>query len=228
MAGPVSASPLGVAVLISGTGSNLKTLIDAQRVGALDIDIRCVISNRATAPGLKHAETAAIPHFIIDAHSTGDGRAQDRAITARLGDGRIGLVVLAGYMRILGTAPVERFAGRMINLHPSLLPAYPGLDTYRRVLAAGDREHGASIHFVTPELDGGPVISQVRIPVRRDDDDRSLAARLAPREHRLLVATVELFAQRRVEMVGGQVALDAEILPRPLLLGDDDQFDRNR
>jgi phosphoribosylglycinamide formyltransferase-1 len=141
-------------------------------------------------------------------------------------DGKdVELVVLAGYMSILGARLVDRYAGRMINLHPSLLPLYPGLDTYRRALAAGDREHGASIHFVTAELDSGPVISQVRIPVLPGDTTRELAARLGPREHELLRATVELFTERRVELHADAVVLDGQRLTQPLLLNEKNHFD---
>lgn len=218
----MSHRPLRVAVLISGTGSNLKTLIDAAHSGRLNIEISQVISNRSEAPGLDHARDAGIETRVIAAS---DRSAQDRAIARCLDGKKVELVVLAGYMSILGTGLVARYAGRMINLHPSLLPLYPGLDTYRRVLAAGDREHGASIHFVTAELDSGPVISQVRIPVLRGDTDRELAARLAPREHDLLRATVELFTERRVEMHSTAVVLDGQRLTRPLLLNEQNHFD---
>ena len=128
-------------------------------------------------------------------------------------------------MRILGSDLVQRFPGPMINLHPSLLPLYPGLHTYERVLAARDREHGASIHFVTTELDGGPVISQVRIAVLPHDDPDTLAARLATREHSLLTATVELFTHKRVKMRPGSVLLDEQRLQQPLVLNADNAFE---
>lgn len=216
--------PLPVAVLISGTGSNLATLIRARDEGRLDIDLRMVISNRAKAPGLDHARNGGVPITVINAETAGGGGKQDEEIAACLEACGAELVVLAGYMRILGAEIAERFAGRMINLHPSLLPKYPGLDTYSQVLATSDTEHGSSIHFVTAELDGGPVISQVRIPILDDDDPQSLAARLGPNEHRLLVATVELFVHRRVKMHPEGVSLDGKRLQRPLLLDDDDTF----
>lgn len=218
----MSHRPLRVAVLISGTGSNLKTLIDGARSGRLNIEISQVISNRAEAPGLGHARDAGIETRVIAAS---DRSGQDRAIARCLGGSEVELVVLAGYMSILDARLVARYAGRMINLHPSLLPLYPGLDTYRRALAAGDREHGASIHFVTAELDSGPVISQVRIPLLPGDTARELAARLGPREHELLRATVELFTEQRVELHAGAVVLDGQRLTQPLLLNEQNRFD---
>jgi phosphoribosylglycinamide formyltransferase-1 len=218
----MSHRPLRVAVLISGTGSNLKTLIDAARSGRLNIEISQVISSRSEAPGLRHARDAGIETAMIAAS---DRSGQDRAVTRCLDGKDVELVVLAGYMSILGARLVDRYAGRMINLHPSLLPLYPGLDTYRRALAAGDREHGASIHFVTAELDSGPVISQVRIPVLPGDTTRELAARLGPREHELLRATVELFTERRVELHADAVVLDGQRLTQPLLLNEKNHFD---
>jgi phosphoribosylglycinamide formyltransferase-1 len=221
----VSHAALPVAVLISGTGSNLKALIDARDAGRLDIDLCMVVSNRPEAPGLQHARNGRVPFTIINAETAGGADRQDAEIAACLDRCGAELVVLAGYMRILGAGIVERFAGRMINLHPSLLPSYPGLDTYSRVLATADTEHGSSIHFVTAELDGGPVISQVRIPILEGDDPHSLAARLGPNEHRLLLATVELFTRHRVKMGSEGVLMDGIRLQRPLLLNDDDSLE---
>lgn len=217
-------SPLSVAVLISGTGSNLRALIDAMRSGRLDITIPHVISNRREAPGLQHARQAGIPCSIFDLETTGKGPPLDRAIQRCLDPVDPDLIVLAGYMRILGSELVRHFDGRIINLHPSLLPKYPGLDTYRRVLAAGDPVHGSSMHFVTEGLDDGPLITQVRIPVLPDDTPQSLAARLGPEEHRLIVATVELFTRHRVVKGPEGVLIDGKALQRPLLLHSDDRL----
>jgi phosphoribosylglycinamide formyltransferase-1 len=214
---------LRIAVLISGTGSNLKALVDAQAAGQLDLDIVHVISNRAEAPGLDHARNAGIPYSVIDKTSAGES-GEDEAVARCLREVDPDLVLLSGYMRILGAELVSEFAGRMINQHPSLLPRYKGLHTYRRVLAAGDAQHGASLHFVTAELDGGPIIAQTRIPVENDDDEQTLAARLGPLEHRLLRAVMELFSLRRVRMGGdesrGAVLVDGEPLQQPLELID--------
>jgi len=207
---------LSLAVLISGTGSNLKALIDAMQAGRLDVDIVRVISNRAEARGLDHARAAGIPVSVFG----GKGEALDAAIGDCLEDTAPDLVVLAGYMRILGPGLVRRFSGRIINLHPSLLPRYPGLDTYRRALEAGDREHGSSMHFVTEGLDDGPLIGQAHIPVLPGDDATALAGRLGPVEHRLIVATVELFTRHRVEMGQGCVLLDGQRMEHPLKLND--------
>ena len=133
-------------------------------------------------------------------------------------------MVLAGYMRILGCEMVARFRGKIINLHPSLLPKYPGLDTYRKALDAGDAEHGSSMHFVTEGLDDGPLISQAKIPVLPGDDPESLARRLGPVEHRLVVATVELFTRRKVEVSPDGVWVDGELSAGPMMLNEDDQL----
>jgi phosphoribosylglycinamide formyltransferase-1 len=215
---------LRTTVLISGSGSNLQALIDARDAGELPIDIVQVISNEPGARGLLRAQQAGIATTILE-HRAFDRREDfDRALALLAAAGAPELVVLAGFMRIVGPAVVETFRGRMINLHPSLLPKYRGTDTYRRALEAGDRQHGASIHFVTEELDGGPVISQVVVPVLAGDDAASLAARLAPLEHRLVVATVELFAAGRVECSDACVLFDGQALAQPLRLQSDDRL----
>jgi phosphoribosylglycinamide formyltransferase-1 len=219
----MNSPPLAVAVLISGTGSNLKALIDAKNAGLLKLEICLVISNRESAPGLEHARRDNIPCRIIN---PGNCENQDAAISSCLSEHGVELVILAGYMRIVGDELLDAFNGKMINLHPSLLPCYPGLNTYQQVIDAGDSEHGASIHFVSNILDGGPVISQVRIPVYDDDEPSSLAARLAPNEHRLLIATVELFIHRRVNMNSQSVQLDSNLLTHPLQLNSGNTFDQ--
>lgn len=217
--------PLSVAVLISGTGSNLKALIDAAETGRLTLDFRVVISNRADAPGLQYAHAAGIPVKVISIREAGSRELQEEQVAHWLHQSGAELVVLAGYMLILSETLVRPFVGRMINLHPSLLPLYPGLNTYERALENADQEHGSSIHFVTAELDGGPVISQVRIPVLPDDTPAELARRLGPNEHRLVIATVELFTQRRVNMLSDGVKLDGVSLEQPLSLNIEDQFE---
>ncbi len=207
-----------VCILISGSGSNLQALIDARDDKRIDIDIVSVISNRADARGLERANKASIPTSILEHQVFADRNEFDRALAVLIGAGNPHLVILAGFMRIIGPGVLDPFNGRIINLHPSLLPLYRGTDTYQRALDAGDREHGASIHFVTGELDGGPVISQVRIPVLAGDDRHKLAARLAPMEHRLLVATIEFFTRHRVESRNAEVFVDESRLSRPLLL----------
>lgn len=216
---------LRAAVLISGTGSNLKALITAVEEQGLALNIVRVVSNRAHAPGIEHARAAGIPVSVISHKDFPDRQAHDEAVMEALQADEVELIVLAGYMRILGEAFTSRYEGRMINLHPALLPLYKGLDTYNRVLEAGDAQTGASIHFVTAGLDSGPVISQVRIPVIPGDDADSLATRLHPEEHRLVVATVELFCQRKVHYEHGKVYHLGHAIEEPLLLGHDGSFD---
>jgi phosphoribosylglycinamide formyltransferase-1 len=215
---------LRAAVLISGTGSNLKALITAVREQGLALDIVRVVSNRAEAPGIQHARQAGIPVSVISRADFPGRQAHDAAVMEVLRPDRVELIVLAGYMRILGEEFTRQYSGRMINLHPALLPLYKGLDTYNRVLQAGDAETGASIHFVTAGLDSGPVISQMRIPVLPGDDAQSLAARLAPLEHKLVVATVELFCQRKVHCEQDTVFHQGHALREPLLLKHDGTF----
>jgi len=209
---------LKATVLISGSGSNLKALISARESGRLNIEINHVISNVANAGGLEHAEKAGIRSTVLEHGTFGRREDFDRALALLIAAGKPDLVVLAGFMRIIGPQILEPFQGRMINLHPSLLPLYRGTDTYRRALEAGDHQHGASIHFVTEELDGGPVISQVVIPVEPGDSPDSLASRLSPMEHRLLVATVELFTTHKVECRKGSVFVDGAETAAPLKL----------
>lgn len=210
-----------VCVLISGSGTNLQALIDARASGRLPIEFLRVISDRPGAPGLQRAERAGIATTVLEPARFEDHAAFDHALALAIGSGSPDLVVLAGFMRIVGPAVLERFAARMINLHPSLLPRHRGTDTYRRALAAGDSEHGASVHFVTAELDGGPVIAQVRIPIDNGDDAGRLAARLGPREHALIVATVELFTRHSVQCAHGRITIDGNPLQQPLQLGPD-------
>ncbi len=207
-----------IAILASGRGSNLAALIDAQEAGRLAAGIVLVAGDKAEAPALRHAETHGIPTLALDPKTFASRAAFDEALFARVADGGAKLVVLAGYMRIIDPAVVERWHGRIINIHPSLLPKYRGLHTHRRVLRAGDREHGASVHFVTAELDGGPVIAQVHVPVLPDDTEATLAARLLVQEHRLLPACVSAIAQGRVTLIGNTVHFDGTPIGAPLRL----------
>lgn len=220
-------SSLRLCVLISGSGTNLQALIDARERGRLDIEIVHVISNVAEAAGLERARLAGIACSVLEQDSFGTRDAFDAALSVLMGARAPDLFVFAGFMRIVGAAVLGPHRGRMINLHPSLLPLHPGLDTYRRALEAGDLQHGASVHFLTEQLDGGPVISQLRIPILPDDDCESLRQRLAPEEHRLIVATVELFGEHRVECSEGKVIVDGSPLDTPLLLGEDGRLHLN-
>ena len=167
-----------LAVLISGRGRNLQAMIDAVGAGHIDADWAVVISNKADAYGLQRAEAAGIATVVLPHADYPDRQAFDQALGDVLEAHRPDIIVMAGFMRILGPAFVRRFAGRMINIHPSLLPKYRGLNTHQRALDAGDAEHGASVHFVTEELDGGPVAVQGRFRVRPEDDASTLADRV--------------------------------------------------
>jgi phosphoribosylglycinamide formyltransferase-1 len=203
-----------VAVLASGRGSNLQALIDARFAGALDVELVGVFSDKAKAIALERARTHNIP--AVSARPARPLRpARVRRSAVRRGRrGEPALIVCAGYMRLISPEVVERYAGRMINIHPSLLPAYQGLKTHARVLAAGDAVHGASVHFVTAELDGGPVIAQVRMDVLEDDTPDAMAQRLLPLEHKLLVATVALLARRHVFPTPFGIAIDGRLQKR--------------
>jgi len=216
------AARLNTCVLLSGSGSNLQALIDATLAGRLNIEISHVISNVANAKGLARAGNAGIATSILEHGKFANREDFDRALAVLIASSQPDLVVLAGFMRIIGPQVLRPFTGKMINLHPSLLPKYRGTETYRRAIEAGDPVHGSSIHFVTGELDGGPVISQVSIPILEHDDPGRLAARLAPMEHRLVVATVDFITRHRVECRRESVYVDGEKLESPLQLHDDE------
>ena len=211
---------LPVVVLISGSGSNLQALIDGAANGELPIRIEAVISNEPDAFGLERARRAGIPAEVVDHREFASREAFDQALMAAIDRHHPGLVVLAGFMRILTPGFVQHYAGRLLNIHPSLLPKYQGLHTHRRALEAGDAEHGASVHFVTEELDGGPVIIQAKVPVLADDTPERLAARVLEKEHRIYPLVVKWFAQGRLRLDGDQVRFDDRPLTRPLLLDE--------
>lgn len=211
-----AADPLRVVVLISGSGSNLQALIDAQCTDS-PYRIAAVISNVDGAFGLERARRAGIPAEVLSHRKFPDRGAFDQALAALIDRFEPGLVVLAGFMRILTAQFVSRYAGRMMNIHPSLLPRFRGLHTHQRALDAGETEHGASVHFVTEELDGGPVIVQARVPVLRGDDADTLAARVLTQEHRIYPAAVGLFAEGRLRLgANGRPLLDGSVLEQPL------------
>jgi phosphoribosylglycinamide formyltransferase-1 len=168
-------------ILISGRGSNMQAILRAE----LPLDVAAVLSNDAAAPGLEIARAAGIRTGAVDHRDYAERAAFDARLAAEIDRHAPDLVVLAGFMRILGHAFVQRYAGRLVNIHPSLLPAFPGLHTHRRALAAGVRVHGCTVHFVTAEVDHGPIIIQAAIPVLPDDDEHTLAARVLEQEHRI-------------------------------------------
>jgi phosphoribosylglycinamide formyltransferase-1 len=210
-----------VAVLISGEGTNLQALIDAIAARRIAGEIVVVVSNRAAARGLERARAAGIPTEHLPAQRGAERAVYDRALAELLERHAPDLVVLAGFMRILTPELVARFAGRMLNLHPSLLPKYPGLDTHRLVLENGDRVHGATVHFVTAELDRGPAVIQYRIAVRPNESIDSLVARVHAGEHVILPRAVDWFVTGRLRLDGEAVMLDGERLSGPVVVEGD-------
>ncbi len=206
-----------ITVLCSGRGSNLAALLAAQGAGRLAGTIGAVISNRPGIRALAIAADHGVPATVVDHRAFGERDAFDAALATTIDAGAPDLVVLAGFMRILGPALVARYEGRMLNIHPSLLPAYPGLHTHRRALADGVRIHGCTVHFVTPNLDHGPIVAQGAVPVLDDDDEVSLAARVLNVEHRLLPAAVRAYCERRLVIDGCRVRVKGELEPGAVL-----------
>ena len=201
-----------VVVLLSGTGSNLQALIDSDDVKGSPATLRAVISNRADAYGLQRAKDAGIATRVLD-HKAFEGReAFDAALIEVIDTFKPQLVILAGFMRILSADFVRHYQGRLLNIHPSLLPKYKGLHTHQRALDAGDREHGCSVHFVTEELDGGPLVVQAVIPVESDDSPHSLAQRVHAQEHRIYPLAVRWFAEGRLSLDEQGALLDGQLL----------------
>ncbi|SPO53789.1 phosphoribosylglycinamide formyltransferase 1 [Pseudomonas sp. JV551A1] len=201
-----------VVVLLSGSGSNLQALIDSCQDQDSPVRIRAVVSNRADAYGLQRAAAAGIDSVVLE-HTQFDGReAFDAALMARIDGFAPDLVVLAGFMRILSGDFVRHYQGRLLNIHPSLLPKYKGLHTHRRALEAGDAEHGCSVHFVTEELDGGPLVVQAVVPVVPDDTVESLAQRVHRQEHLIYPLAVRWFAEGRLRLGEQGALLDGQPL----------------
>jgi len=212
---------LPVVILVSGSGSNLQAIINATEENELPVDIRVVISNRPDAKGLQRANRAGLRTEVID-HTQFDSReAFDEALKHCIDNFEPRLVVLAGFMRLLTDDFVNHHAGRMVNIHPSLLPAFKGLNTHARALAAfrdgAVKEHGASVHFVTTELDGGPVIIQARVPIKPDDTPETLAVRVLKREHQIYPMAIRWFAEGRLRLQGNRVWLDEKALDQPVI-----------
>lgn len=209
-------TPLRIAVLASGRGSNLAALLAAHARGELPVEFVLVASDKADAGALALAREAGVPTLALSPRDYPDRASFDRALFERLATAGAELVVLAGFMRIIDGTVLAPWTGRMINIHPSLLPKYRGLHTHRRALAARDAEHGASVHYVTAELDGGPVIAQARIAIAPGDDEQCLAERLLVQEHRVLPAVVKYIAEGRLALRDGCVCLDGAPLAAPL------------
>ncbi len=197
-----------VGVLISGRGSNLQALLDAATDPAYPAEVALVVSNKADAPGLERAARAGVATRVIPRRDYPDRAACDAAMTAALEDAGVELVCLAGFMRLLSEAFVDYWRDRMINIHPSLLPLFPGLDTHARALAAGVKLHGCTVHFVRFEMDSGPIVGQAAVPVLPGDDAETLAARVLEAEHRLYPHCLRLVAEGRVTVRGETAEID--------------------
>ncbi|TCV94087.1 formyltetrahydrofolate-dependent phosphoribosylglycinamide formyltransferase [Luteibacter rhizovicinus] len=222
----MAAAPLRIAALASGRGSNLGALIAARDDGRLPVEFVLVGSDKASAGALQIASAAGIPTLALNPRDYADRRDFDLDLFGRIAASGADLLVLAGFMRIVDAEAIAPWAGRAINVHPSLLPKYRGLHTHRRCLEAGDAEHGASVHFVTAELDGGPVIAQARIAVHPDDTEQTLAERLLIEEHRLLPATVMAIANGRLTWEGAPV-FDGAPVEKPLRLTANGNLERS-
>lgn len=203
-------APLPLVILISGSGSNLRAIIDACGRQQINANIAAVISNRPDAYGLKHAETASIATHVVNHRDYPDRRSFDAELENIIDGYKPGLVVLAGFMRILTPEFVNHYLGRMVNIHPSLLPSFQGLNTHQRALDAGADKHGVSVHFVTPELDGGPVIIRAEVPVETGDNAKKLAAKVLKEEHRIYPEAIGWYADGRLQLENNQALLDGQ------------------
>ncbi len=208
---------LQLVVLVSGGGSNLQAIIEGA-ASDLPVEIKAVISNKAEAYGLERASKAGIETRVLDHKEFEDRDSYDLALGDLIDEYQPGLVVLAGFMRILTPSLVKRFHGRMFNIHPSLLPKFRGLHTHERAIEAGEKVHGASVHFVTEELDGGPLIIQAQVPVLKGDDPDTLAARVLTKEHIIYPTAIRMFAEGSIRMDGDGVYHNDELLQSPIIL----------
>lgn len=202
-----------LAILISGHGSNLQAFIDACASGNLLANISLVISNKPDAAGLQRAARSDIPYACVNHKDYASREQFDAALVNALQAHDVDLVILAGFMRILTPVLIEPYLGRLMNIHPSLLPKYPGLHTHQRALDAGDKEAGATVHFVTAELDGGPPIIQARVPVLQGDTAKSLAERVTTQEHAIYPLAAQWFLEGRVALRGTKATLDGAAIP---------------
>jgi phosphoribosylglycinamide formyltransferase-1 len=205
------------AILISGSGTNLQAFIDAVVAGSLDLDLCVVFSNRPDAYGLERARQAGIPTACIEHGDFPDRVSFDRAVIAQLDRFEPELLILAGFMRILSPEFVEHYEGKVLNIHPALLPKYPGLDTHQRALDAGEDWHGSTVHFVTEELDGGPRILQGRLRVNPDESADELQTRVQAIEHQIYPEAAGLVGSGRVVFRDGRSWVDGEVAEKPLL-----------
>jgi phosphoribosylglycinamide formyltransferase-1 len=205
-------SQKSIVVLLSGNGSNLQDIIDEISRQKINAKIVAVIANQKTAYGLTRAENAGIPAICIDHKSFASREDYDTQMASCINEYNPNLIVLAGFMRILTPEFVENYQGRMLNIHPSLLPKYKGLHTHQRAIDAGDEEHGASVHFVTPELDGGPVVLQSKVPIFEQQDTQELADRVQQQERQMYPLVIKWFCEDRLKMIDNKAVLDNQIL----------------
>lgn len=221
----LSQTPLSIVVLISGSGSNLQAIIDRVKSGEINAEIKAVISNRPDAFGLERAEQAGIATQLID-HTAYDSRLSfDQAMIRAIDQYEPELIILAGFMRILSDEFVDHYDGRLINIHPSLLPNFKGLNTHQRAIDTGHIKHGTSVHFVSNELDGGPVIAQAEVSVDKADDAEKLRQKVLKQEHVLYPQVTRWFADRRLKLENGQVYFDQQVLNKPIVITDNQQVD---
>ncbi|HEY7642110.1 MAG TPA: phosphoribosylglycinamide formyltransferase [Steroidobacteraceae bacterium] len=209
-------TPLPIAILISGRGTNMRVIAERAAAGRLPVDVRVVVSDQPAAEGLRTAAAMNIATRVLAPRDFADRASYDQALVQLLAGYQPQLVVLAGFMRILTPHFIGAFAGRILNVHPSLLPRYRGLHTHRRVLEAGEALHGVSVHFVTEELDGGPVVVQAEVPVLPGDSESTLSARVQQGEHRIYPQAIDWFARGRLALQGGRAWLDGRPLDAPL------------
>lgn len=202
-----------VVVLISGSGSNLQALIDRCNDSTINARIKAVISNNPGCAGIKRAQNAGITTYEIDHRKYESRELFDKAVSEKIDSCNPDLVILAGFMRILSAQFVAKYHGKLLNIHPSLLPKYPGLHTHQRAIEAGDKKAGVTVHFVTAELDGGPAIIQAEVPIYTEDTAETLAKRVLIKEHKIYPLAVEWFLNERICLIDGKAVLDNQILP---------------
>ena len=213
----MSERPCRTAILISGSGSNLQSFIDKSACGDINLDLCVVFSNKPDAYGLTRAHSAGIPTECLEHGDFPDRESFDHAVAGLLDRYAPDLIILAGFMRILSPWFVQHYAGRILNIHPALLPAYPGLDTHQRVLDAGEKWHGSTVHFVTEELDGGPRILQGRLAVKSGESADELCQRVQAVEHQIYPEAAHWFGQGRLEFRDGAAWLDGGLLSDPVV-----------
>lgn len=199
---------LQIAVLISGNGETLQSIIDAQDKGHIDADICCVVSDNASAFGIQRAKNAGIATVVLNPKNAGSKALFEQQLIGYLEQKEVGLIVLAGFMRILSPRLVDHFSGKILNIHPSLLPKYPGLDTYQRAMAAGDTEHGTTVHFVDETVDGGAIILQARVPIFPEDSEDDVRLRVKEQEQKIYPLVIQWFATNRLYLRDSIAYLD--------------------